>query len=688
MRTCRGNQETRSHRFRGIFNVFGSGFVFGNGRVSAGTISGATHTNADGSVTHQTITGANADVAALALITGSPGTGSALLTYMFLLSADQMTGHDGVGDKLNGFGGNDTISGGSGADELYGGDGNDVLYGNNDSDHLEGGAGNDTLYGGDGGDLVRGGIGNDQLSGGAGYESVEGEEGDDTILVAQGDVGALFGGSSFEAFNGGHPDAVTEFDTLVVGGTNDFHGIYAPGLSRTTIIRSFEALTFDDTLGPSAINDATFGWNHAGGMAFSTGLAITGDSTAADTLRFLTTGENGFNGDASSVNFNGSGFTFTNWGANDRVFIETNGVPTAVTVIGTSQADQITGGNHADTLTGGGGIDTISGASGNDTLYGGDGDDNISGDGGADFMYGGLGDDRFVVDTYAGEAVVEFANEGTDVVYATIDYTVGANIEQIIMVEGSAAVNAGGGDTDNVIIGNSAANVIYAYGGNDVISGGDGDDSLLGMDGNNAIDGQGGNDQMIGGLGDDSFVINSISDAAAEFVNQGIDTVYAEIDYTLGGNIEQLILREGTAAVNGAGGANNNTIIGNSAINTIYGNDGADTLYGFANNDVLVGGNGADIFDGGTGNDNLSGNADADIFKFAAGDGVDIINDFSHAQGDQLVISSALAADFAALTAAGTTVNGDGVFLFAGGQTITLTGVAHTSLVAGDVLFF
>ena len=82
-----------------------------------------------------------------------------------------------------------------------------------------------------------------------------------------------------------------------------------------------------------------------------------------------------------------------------------------------------------------------------------------------------------------------------------------------------------------------------------------------------------------------------------------------------------------------------NVIIGNSAANTLYGNGGGDTLYGFANNDVLVGGDGADILDSGTGNDNLSGNADADLFKFAAGDGLDVINYFSAAQGDRLAIS-------------------------------------------------
>ena len=436
-----------------------------------------------------------------------------------------------------------------------------------------------------------------------------------------------------------------------------------------------------DTITGNASANSLIGNNGADSLAGGAGSDTLSGGVGNDTLDG---GSNDAVGDtATFADASGSGVTVSLAVVGGQAVGGGRGTDTLIGIenlIGSGLADTLTGDTFGNALSGGAGVDTI---------FGGAGNDNISGDGGADIMHGGSGDDRFVVDTYAGEAVVELLGEGTDTVYAYIDYTLGLNIEQIILVEGSAAVNAGGGEDGNVIIGNSAANTIYGYGGNDVISGGGGADSLLGMDGNDAIDGQGGNDQMIGGLGDDLFVIDSISDVAAEFFGEGIDTVYADIDYTLGGNIEQLILREGSAAVNGAGDADNNVIIGNSAVNTIYGNDGADTLYGFANNDVLVGGNGQDIIDSGAGNDNLSGNADADQFKFAAGDGLDIVTDFSGAQGDQLVISTALAANFAAFVAAGTTVNGNAVYTFGGGaQTITLAGVTHTSLVAADVLFF
>lgn len=363
---------------------------------------------------------------------------------------------------------------------------------------------------------------------------------------------------------------------------------------------------------------------------------------------------------------------------------------TGLNITAGSGNQTMTGTVGGDTLSGGEGNDTIGGGAGNDALFGGNGDDNLSGDAGADFMYGGAGNDRFVVDTYAGEAVIENANEGTDVVYAMIDYTVGPNIEQVILVEGSAARNAGGAADDNVIIGNSANNVIYGYGGNDTLSGGGGDDSLLGGAGNDAMDGEAGNDTMIGGLGDDRYVVDSVSDTVVENPGEGTDVVYAKIDYTLGGNVEQLIMMEGTAARNAAGDSGDNTIIGNSANNVIYGNNGNDTLMGDAGLDSLVGGNGNDILVGGTGNDSLVGGANADIFKFAAGDGLDTVQDFSHAEGDKIMISNAMSSTFADVMAHASVSSGHVVLSWSGGaQQIALLSVTSTaSLQASDFLFY
>ena len=63
--------------------------------------------------------------------------------------------------------------------------------------------------------------------------------------------------------------------------------------------------------------------------------------------------------------------------------------------------------------------------------------------------------------------------------------------------------------------------------------------------------------------------------------------------YTLGSNVENLILT-GNTAINGTGNAVNNVLIGNSA---------ANSLVGGAGNDRLDGGSGADSLTGGTGND-------------------------------------------------------------------------------------
>ena len=624
---------------------------------------------------------------------GSPPAGAEAAGGSVTLAAVGILGDAGTAgtDDLLGGEGGDTLNGGAGDDFGEGGDGNDSIDGGTGDDELAGGDGNDTLFGGDDDDVIIGGsgLGDDSYDGGSGIDTVRYTSVASAFSVTANLTTGIATGSQIGT------DTLSGFENLIGGQGADLitGNTQANNLLGEAGADQIFGEVGNDTLEGGSGNDSLFGGADNDFLFGDSDDDVLHGGAGDDVLDG---GANALGGGdtADYADATGTGVTVNLAIAGGQAVgggLGTDTLSGIENVIGSALGDQLTGDGNVNTLTGGGGVDTMSGGDGNDVIYGDDGDDAISGDGGADFMYGGLGDDRFVVDTYAGEAVVEFSGQGTDVVYAMIDYAVGLNIEQIILVEGSAAVNAGGGEDNNVIIGNTAANVIYAYGGDDVLAGGDGDDSLLGMDGNDAIDGQGGNDQMIGGIGNDSFVINSISDVAAEFngITEGIDTVYAHIDYTLGGSIEQLILVEGTAAVNGAGDSNDNVVIGNSAANTLYGNDGGDTLYGFANDDVLVGGNGNDIIDSGTGNDNISGNADADLFKFAAGDGFDLVNDFSAAEGDQLVISSALAADLAAFIAAGTTVSGSAVYSFGGGtQTITLSGVAHDSLVAADVIFF
>ncbi|WP_236183005.1 hypothetical protein, partial [Pseudomonas sputi] len=58
-----------------------------------------------------------------------------------------------------------------------------------------------------------------------------------------------------------------------------------------------------------------------------------------------------------------------------------------------------------------------------------------------------------------------------------------------------------------------------------------------------------------------------------------IDTVRSSVNWTLGANLENLVLT-GTANLNGTGNELNNTLTGNSGANTLNGGLGADTMIG------------------------------------------------------------------------------------------------------------
>jgi Ca2+-binding RTX toxin-like protein len=191
----------------------------------------------------------------------------------------------------------------------------------------------------------------------------------------------------------------------------------------------------------------------------------------------------------------------------------------------------------------------------------------LDGGTGADILIGGSGNDTYVVDN-TGDLVLEIAAEGTDTVRSSITYTLGANLENLTLT-GAAAINGTGNTGNNIIQGNTA---------NNILSGGDGDDILNGGTGA---------DILIGGLGNDTYVVDNAGDAVFESITAGTDTVQSSITYTLGANLENLILT-GAAAINGTGNTGNNIIQGNAANNTLTGGLGSDTLTGGNGNDTFV----------------------------------------------------------------------------------------------------
>ena len=47
-------------------------------------------------------------------------------------------------------------------------------------------------------------------------------------------------------------------------------------------------------------------------------------------------------------------------------------------------------------------------------------------------MFGGAGNDVYFVDN-VGDLVIENVNEGTDAVFSTVDYTLTANVENLVL---------------------------------------------------------------------------------------------------------------------------------------------------------------------------------------------------------------------------------------------------------------
>jgi Ca2+-binding RTX toxin-like protein len=157
-------------------------------------------------------------------------------------------------------------------------------------------------------------------------------------------------------------------------------------------------------------------------------------------------------------------------------------------------SDRLSGSAKADYIQGFEGDDSLYGLGGNDYLDGGAGNDYLEGGAGADTLVGGAGNDTyFLIDN---DVIIEAADGGIDVVLSSINYTLGANLENLTL----------SGNTTGT--GNSADNRIIAGAGKNTLFGGDGNDYLQGGDGN---------DVMNGGAGVDTFVLN-----APKF---GIDTI-------------------------------------------------------------------------------------------------------------------------------------------------------------------
>jgi Ca2+-binding RTX toxin-like protein len=136
------------------------------------------------------------------------------------------------------------------------------------------------------------------------------------------------------------------------------------------------------------------------------------------------------------------------------------------------------------------GAEALIGGAGNDKLLALGGNDWLDGAGGTNYMLGGTGNDTYMVRSLS-DVIMENANEGTDTAIASINYTLGSNVEWLFQ-GGTAHLSGTGNALSNLIVGNAGNNRLNGMGGNDTLIGGDGQDVFV----FNTTPGAGNNDTL------------------------------------------------------------------------------------------------------------------------------------------------------------------------------------------------
>ncbi|CAO3355181.1 beta strand repeat-containing protein [Azospirillum palustre] len=482
----------------------------------------------------------------------------------------------GMGNELD-----NRITGGTGNDTLNGGAGNDSLVGGAGNDSMVGGAGNDVFFVDEAGDVVveytgegtdeirttlatyaladtlenltfigsgafagtgniaanllQGGDGNDTLDGGTGTDTLVGGIGNDTYIVDDaGDVVTELAGQGTDTVRTALTSytLVANVENLVYTGTAAFTGIGNTGNNAIT------GGAGNDSLNGDAGNDTLDGGAGADSLVGGTG----NDTFIVDDVGDVIVELAGQGTDTVRTSL--SSYTL---GANVENLVVTGSGP--ITFTGNALNNSLIGGTGADMLTGLDGNDTLNGGAGVDTLI------------------GGTGNDTYVIDNI-GDVLVELPGEGTDTVQSSISHTLLTDFENLTLT-GSAALAGTGNTVNNLLTGNGAANL------------------LTGLEGDDTLNGGGGADTLVGGIGNDLYVVDNAGDVVTELVGEGIDTVNASINWTLGANIENLTLT-GSAAISATGNELNNVLTGNSGANLLDGGLGADSMAGGAGNDVYL----------------------------------------------------------------------------------------------------
>ena len=354
------------------------------------------------------------------------------------------------------------VQGTAGADHMVG-------FADADGTYIDGPDGlDDVILGYGGKDKIYSGAGDDDIFGGAGNDFIRAQAGND-VLYGEADNDVLDGGTGADTMYGG-----TGNDTYFVDSVDDL--VSEDGGAGTDTVKSKVSFVLGEGLENLWLSKNS--------------VAVTG---TGNDLRNMIVGnekDNLIDGHGGNDNLIGADGDDVLYGGDGHDKL--HGGDGVDLLYGGTGNDKLHGGTGADTTYGGDGDDTLCPGEGDDVMYGGAGRDLLSGNAGADTAYGGLGDDTYKVsDTL--DTIIEYADEGHDVVHASADFSLSDHVEDLIFL--------GTGNFSGT--GNTGANRLTGNAGDNALAGGDGADHVDGGIGNDTVAGDGGADKLLGGAGDD-----------------------------------------------------------------------------------------------------------------------------------------------------------------------------------------
>ena len=529
---------------------------------------------------------------------------------------DTLYGYDG-NDSLKGGMGNDILYGGAGDNTLEGGDGNDTLYGNVDDDSLLGESGNDTLYGYEGNDTLKGGIGNDLLDGGEGSNSLDGGDGNDTLYGGD-SAGELYGGSGndeYHLYNAG--DVISDslgLDSVYINFATSTEYQLKEGIDQAFVLGSTTNIRGND-LNNRIVGHESLNSNLDGGKGNDTLEGGRGNDTFhVDSAGDMVIDHGGANELHSTVTVDLNRFANA---VIQKVVLEDDANINATakrtvgtTLLGNAGNNILTGGNEADELD--------------------------SGSDGVDRLVGGAGNDSYEV-RHANVTVVENAGDanGKDTVTTHVDYTLGANVEELVLA--GDATSGTGNNLANVIDGSGISGGVILHGGansvglqGDTLKGSAGNDQIYTYNANDSIEFNGGSDVL--------YISYTVAEADADPNSFDWTAYFSARGVVLSGDIT-VMYRGNPITITGPGVS----LQGNDLVTSLVGTARVDTLEAGSVSSTLDGGAGADSMEGGSGNDVFYLDNASDIAH--GGNGVDTIITTAHIDFNKTFTSSSGASE-------------------------------------------